>query len=94
MEEQKVVLQGSPQGDVNNVAHYPVDVKAEKEILEWFIYHAPKGDQQQRYVILRDQAKDLAFTILRLVPSCADRSAAIRKLRECIMTANAAIACE
>jgi hypothetical protein len=94
MEEQKVVLQGSPQGDVNNVAHYPVDVKAEKEVHEWFTYHAPKGDQQARYVILRDEARELAFKILQLVPNCADRSAAIRKLRECIMTANAAIACE
>lgn len=78
---------------INEVAHYPVDAKEEMQINEWFTYHSPTGDQPDRYVILRDQAKDLAFTIQRIVPSCADRSAAIRKLRECIMTANAAIAC-
>lgn len=77
----------------NEVQHYPVDAKAEKEVHEWFVYHAPKGDQTDRYQILRDEARELAFKILQLVPPCADRSAAIRKLRECIMTANAAIAC-
>jgi len=79
--------------NINEVQHYPADAKEEKQIHEWFTYHSPKGDQQDRYVILRDQARELAFTIQRIVPQCADRSAAIRKLRECIMTANAAIAC-
>jgi len=79
---------------LNDVAHYPVDAKEEKQIHEWFTYHAPKGDQAERYVILRDAARDLAFLIQQIVPPCADRSAAIRKLRECVMTANAAIACE
>jgi hypothetical protein len=28
-----------------------------------FTYHAPKGDQQERYVALRDKAKELAHLI-------------------------------
>lgn len=67
--------------------------KEEKEIHEQFTYHPPKGNQAERYALLRDEARELAFKIMCNVPPCADRSAAIRKLRECIMTANAAIAC-
>ncbi len=78
---------------INEVAHYPVDAKEEMQINEWFTYHSPKADQPDRYTILREEAKNLAFIIQKIVPPCADRSAAIRKLRECIMTANAAIAC-
>lgn len=72
---------------------YPQDEKTEKEIYAWFSYHPPKEDQAQRYQLLRDTAKELAFVIVSNVPSSADRTAALRKLRECIMTANAAIAC-
>lgn len=38
--------------------------------------------------------KSLALTILRNVPSCADRSAAIRKVRETVSTALDAVSCE
>jgi len=71
---------------------YLLDEKTEKEINEWFTYHSPKDDQPMRYGIIRDLAKDLAVTICFNVPPCADRTAALRKLRECVMTANAAIA--
>ncbi len=59
----------------------------------WFQYHAPKGTQQERYVAIRDKAKELAELIVKSTPSSADQTAAIRKLREAVMTANAAIAC-
>ena len=68
----------------------------EKEILEignWFTYHPPSESQQRAYTRLRIEARSLAELIYEVVPNCADRSAAIRKLRECVMTANAAIAC-
>ena len=58
-----------------------------------FTYHSPKGDQPQRYMRIRDSAKLLAHTIAECAPNCADRSAALRKVREAVMTANAAIAC-
>ena len=58
-----------------------------------FSYHAPKGDQAGRYVKIRDAGKALAQTILDCCPPNADTSAAIRKVREAVMTANAAIAC-
>lgn len=62
------------------------------EVSAWFTYHSPKSDQAHRYELLRDSAKSLAMKILYNVPPSADRTAALRKLRECIMNANAAIA--
>jgi len=59
---------------------------------EIFSYHAPKGDQLERYQRLRNAAKILADEILHSCPPCADRSAAIRKVREALMTADASIA--
>jgi hypothetical protein len=57
-----------------------------------FSYHAPKADQPRRYEVIRATAKLLACTILENTPQCADQQAALRHLRECVMTANAAIA--
>lgn len=57
-----------------------------------FTYHSPKNDQPQRYEKIREAAKNLAIVIDECCPDCADKSAAIRKIREASMTANAAIA--
>ncbi len=65
-----------------------------KDIDNWFTYHAPSEGQAERYVALREQAKVLAKTIIGCTKPCADQTASIRKLREAVMTANAAIACE
>lgn len=59
-----------------------------------FTYHAPSPEQQEQYTLLRKAAYDFANTILALTPVCADQQAALRKLREAVMTANAAIALE
>lgn len=58
-----------------------------------FTYHSPKGDQPERYGRIREAGKALAQTILDCTPASADQTAAIRKVREAVMTANAAIAC-
>jgi hypothetical protein len=57
-----------------------------------FTYHAPDVDQIRRLERVRMGAKMLAKTILAEVPPCADQQAALRLLREAVMTANAAIA--
>lgn len=56
-----------------------------------FKYHAPSPDQQVIYAKLRSAAKEYAAAVQDLVPDCADRSAAIRHIRESLMTANAAV---
>ena len=59
-----------------------------------FTYHKPKEGQPEKYEAIRSKAKELAHVIMENVPSCADRTASIRRLREAVMTANAAIALE
>lgn len=65
---------------------------AEEIITDLFTYHSPDPDTMQRYETIRDAAKHLALVIWKNCPYGADRTAAIRKLRETVMTANAAIA--
>lgn len=57
-----------------------------------FTYHPPFGDQPERYVAIRDEAKMLAVNILRMCPDSRERSLALTKLEEAVMWANAAIA--
>ena len=63
-----------------------------EQIEQAFVYHAPKDGQPEKYVKIRDAGKALAVAILENTPMCADQSAAIRKVREAIFTANSAIA--
>lgn len=67
-------------------------VEQRAELDNVFSYHKPFGDQAQRYEVIRATAKAFAEVILRVTPRSADQSAAIRLLREAVMTANAAIA--
>lgn len=59
---------------------------------ELFRYHPPTLEQLPRYESINQAAKNFAAVILANCPGGADRAAAIRMLRECRMTANAAIA--
>ena len=65
----------------------------EQDLDNWFSYHTPKNDQPARYAEIRAAARSLAQAILFNTPANADQAAAIRKVREAVMTANAAIAC-
>jgi hypothetical protein len=64
------------------------------ELDKFFTYHPPKGDQPDRYAEIRANALHMARVINENCPDGPDKSAAIRKLRECVMTANASIALE
>jgi len=81
------------QSEVQKQPPYCPSEKEEAEVKNWFQYHSPKGDQAERYVLIREKANDLARILICNVPPSADRTASLRKLRECVMTANAAIAC-
>lgn len=56
-----------------------------------FAYHSPTPAQQGNLTAVRYAAGDFAKSILDNVPDCADRAAALRHIREAMMTANAAI---
>ena len=57
-----------------------------------FTYHPPKPGQPERYVRIRDIAKEYAEEITRLCPQTYERDFALAKLEECVMWANASIA--
>ncbi len=57
-----------------------------------FTYHAPDEAQQQSYLRIRAAAQEFAGVILEETVVCGDQQAAIRKVREAVMTANAAVA--
>jgi hypothetical protein len=65
----------------------------QSEFENWFTYHPPIGDQQARYVALRDKAKEFAELFVASSRPCADQTAALRKLREVVMAMNLTIAC-
>ena len=65
-----------------------------EEIERLFDHHAPSGAQAQGYQRIREAAKVLAQVIFDVAPLGADRTAAIRKLREAVMTAIAGITCD
>lgn len=52
----------------------------------WFTYHAPTPDDAVAYEKLRSSAKEFANAILELTPPSADQTAAMRKVREAVMT--------
>jgi hypothetical protein len=66
----------------------------EEEIDNLFTYHAPKDDQPQRYQAIRLAARAFAHTLVKNTKPSADQTAAIRLLRESVMTDNASIALE
>jgi len=67
----------------------------------WFTYHSPEGTvaglsiaKTDAYKNIRYVGKVFAESILANTPSCPDQTVAIRKVREAVMVANQAIACE
>lgn len=60
-------------------------------IVDVFTYHAPTEEQIVHLGLVREAGRNLALAILATTPVCADQQAAIRHVREAVMTANAAI---
>ena len=57
-----------------------------------FTYHAPTGDQPAKYVRIREAAKMFAYVLHNECEPGPERTAAMRHLREAVMTANQSIA--
>ena len=56
-----------------------------------FTYHPPKGDQAERYELLRSAGRSFAALILGYTPRSREQALALTKLEEAIMWSNAAI---
>lgn len=64
----------------------------QEELNNIFTYHAPKGDQPERYQRIREWAKELATVINRDCPESQEKSLALTNLQQAVMWANASIA--
>jgi hypothetical protein len=64
----------------------------DEELLTRFSYHAPTGDQPERYVALRSGALHLARLIVELTPASREQALALTHLDEVVFFANASIA--
>lgn len=71
---------------------YTIAAPDQERIDNAFVYHAPRGDQPERYVLLRSEAKKLAELISANVPPGRERALALTKLEEAVFWANAGIA--
>lgn len=66
----------------------------DQNVEECFKYHAPTPDQIPRYQEINDAARAFALVVLKNVPRCPLRTAALNLIMDCRMKANAAIALE
>jgi len=57
-----------------------------------FTYHPPFGSQQERYVAIRDKAKELAHLVNNSCPESREKSLALTNLQQSVQMANASIA--
>jgi len=57
-----------------------------------FTYHAPHGDQLDRFRALRVMARQFAKAIVALSPVSREQSMAVSHVQEAVMCVNAAIA--
>lgn len=63
-----------------------------KRVNNDFTYHAPHGDQIERYAALREAGRQLAIKIVESTPISREQSLALTNLEQSIMFANASIA--
>ena len=63
-----------------------------EELEKRFSYHAPKDNQPLKYDLIRSLGELFARTVNILCPECREKSAAVTRIEEAVMWANAAIA--
>jgi hypothetical protein len=63
-----------------------------EDLDKFFTYHAPRGDQADRYLAIRQAARLFAETVVNLTPQSRERTHAINRVQEAVMWANAGIA--
>lgn len=64
----------------------------QQELDNIFTYHAPFGTQTERYVTIREKAKEFAKLIEECCPNSREKSLAITSIQQATQWANASIA--
>ena len=72
---------------------YPISEDQLKSLDNSYTYHSPKDDQTDRYVIIRNKAKELAIVLCENAPKSRELSIALTDLEKVVTMANKAIAC-
>jgi hypothetical protein len=57
-----------------------------------FTYHPPKEGQPQKYIEIREKAKELALLLNDACPDGREKALAMTKLEESVFWANASVA--
>jgi hypothetical protein len=71
--------------------HYD-PTKFDDDLDRRFSYHPPFGDQPERFVAIRQAAREFADLIVQTTPYSREQSTALTHLDQVVMWANAAIA--
>lgn len=72
---------------------FGITAAEQAELDNLFSYHAPQGDQVDRYGVIRAQGRQLARVIMAYSRESEERNQALFAVRAAIMWANAGIAC-
>ncbi len=71
---------------------FPLTEKQIADLNRRFTYHPPNGSQPERYVAIREKAKELAFLMSQCCAESRELSSALTRLEEAVFHANAGIA--
>lgn len=72
----------------------PLTPDEERELARCFDYHPPDPADRAKYEQITAKAKEMAALLMEVCPPGPDRDAALIRLREARMMANASIACK
>ena len=70
----------------------PFEKPTDAQLENRFVHHPPKGDQADRYAMIRRGCLELAKTIRDFTPCSPEQTRAFNAVDEAMMLANAAIA--
>lgn len=78
---------------MDGTSDFGITEAEQAELDNFFTYHAPVGDQVDRYGVIRAQGRQLARTIMAYSNDSEERQQALFAVRNAVMWANAGIAC-
>jgi hypothetical protein len=70
----------------------PFEKPTDAQLENRFVHHPPKGDQADRYTVIRRGCLDLAKLVRDMTPCSPEQTRAFNAIDEAMMLANAAIA--
>lgn len=76
-----------------DMSKYAISDEKRAQLENSYTYHAPKEDQPERYVLIREAAKTFAYVILENSPTSREQSIAMTDLEKVVTMVNKAIAC-